>query len=77
MRTMTTTLDELNDDEPGNEDVPPHHHRKLTTRTTTRRRCSEAQDRTTGERGDDEDAHASAGWPLPAAGFLTAAGARR
>jgi len=34
----------VNDDEPGNEDVPPHHHGKLTTRTTTRRRCSEAQD---------------------------------
>ena len=43
LRTMTTTLDELNDDEPGNEDVPPHHHGKLTTRTTTRRRCSVAQ----------------------------------
>ena len=39
LRTMTTTLDELNDDEPGNED----HHEKLTTRTTTRRRCSVAQ----------------------------------
>ena len=34
----------VNDDEPGNEDVPPHHHGKLTTRTTTRHRCSEAQD---------------------------------
>ena len=44
LRTMTTTLDELNDDEPSNMDVPPHHHGKLTTRTTTRRRCSEAQD---------------------------------
>ena len=43
LRTMTTTLDELNDDEPGDEDVPPHHHGKLTTRTTTRRRCSVAQ----------------------------------
>ena len=40
---MTTTLDELNDDEPGNEDVPPHHHGKLTTRTTTRRRRGGAQ----------------------------------
>jgi hypothetical protein len=24
LRTMTTTLDELNDDEPGNADAPPH-----------------------------------------------------
>ena len=44
LRTRTTTLDELNEDEPGNADAPPHHHGKLTTRTTTSRRCSEAQD---------------------------------
>jgi hypothetical protein len=43
LRTRTTTLDELNEDEPGNADAPPHHHGKLTTRTTTRRRRGGAQ----------------------------------
>ena len=43
MRTRTTTLDELNEDELGNADAPPHHHGKLTTRTTTRRRRGGAQ----------------------------------
>ena len=36
---MTTTLYELNDDEPGDADALPHHHGKLTTMTMTRRHC--------------------------------------
>ena len=41
---MTTTLYELNDDEPGDADATPHHHGKLTTMTMTRRRCGGAHD---------------------------------